>query len=163
MDLKGHMFKFFFILMLVKLAWKYDSYFLKLSVEWSMGNHTNDSKKSPYTGSDYSSLEFQLPIEWINKTQSMLSIHYSIQTQLQHPKAENDLGMICSIINATFQTENSLITQPTHTKLFTKLLNLRLKKVLEWLWWIDRLPSPHKNTLQRVIIETHLPEQALHS
>jgi hypothetical protein len=46
MDLKGHMFNFFFILMLVKLAWKDDSYFLKLSVEWSMDNHTNNSQKS---------------------------------------------------------------------------------------------------------------------
>jgi hypothetical protein len=37
--------------------------FLKLSLEWSMGDHTTNSKKSPYTSSDYSSLKLILLVD----------------------------------------------------------------------------------------------------
>jgi hypothetical protein len=37
--------------------------FLKLSLEWSMDDHSKDSKKNPsYTTFDYSSLEFRLKL-----------------------------------------------------------------------------------------------------
>ncbi len=37
--------------------------FPKLSLEWSLGDHTKNSKKSPYTSFDYSSLKLILLID----------------------------------------------------------------------------------------------------
>jgi hypothetical protein len=46
---------------IIKLEMRY--LFLKLSLEWSMGDHTKNSKKSPYTCSDYWSLKLILLVD----------------------------------------------------------------------------------------------------
>ncbi len=46
---------------IIKLEMRY--LFLKLSLEWSMGDHTKNSKKSQYTSSDYWSLKLILLVD----------------------------------------------------------------------------------------------------
>jgi hypothetical protein len=48
-------------IIIIKLATRY--LFLKLSLEWSMGDHTKNSKKSRYTSSDYWSLKLILLVD----------------------------------------------------------------------------------------------------
>jgi hypothetical protein len=46
---------------IIKLEMRY--LFLKLSLKWSMGDHTKNSKKSRYTSSDYWSLKLILLVD----------------------------------------------------------------------------------------------------